>query len=66
MKFSNDRQWRDFAAALHKSVSYPCSVTYPKIIAALRSGRDWFSDGAVRASNRLGGGEDGEAGTERT
>ena len=66
MKFSNDRQWRDFVAAIHKSVSHPCSVTYPKIIAALRSGRDWFSDGAVRASNRLGGGEDREAGTERT
>jgi len=62
MKFSNERQWRDVAAAIHKSVSYPCSVTYPKTIAALRSGRAWFNDGAARASSRLGG----EAGTERT
>jgi len=49
-KFSNNRQWREFVAAVHESVTYPCAVTYPKVIGALRSGRDWFSDGAARAS----------------
>jgi hypothetical protein len=36
-KFSNHRQWRDFISAIQESVTYPCSVTYPKIITALRS-----------------------------
>jgi hypothetical protein len=58
-KFSNNRQWREFVAAVHESVTYPCAVTYPKVISALRSGRDWFSDGAARASSRrLPGAED--------
>jgi hypothetical protein len=57
-KFSNNRQWRDFVSAVHESVAYPCAVTYPKVIGALRSGRDWFSDGAARASSRLTGAED--------
>jgi hypothetical protein len=35
--FSNHRQWREFIAAIHESVTYPCVVTYPKIIAALRA-----------------------------
>ncbi len=52
-KFSNHRQWRDFVTAVHESVTYPCAVTYPKVIGALRSGRDWFSDGAARASSWL-------------
>jgi len=51
-KFPNHRQWRDFMAAIHESMTYPCAVTYPKIIAALRSGRAWFSDGGVRQFKR--------------
>jgi len=57
-KFSNNRQWREFVSAVHESVTYPCAITYPKVISALRSGRDWFSDGAARASSRLTGTED--------
>jgi hypothetical protein len=56
-KFSNNRQWREFVSAV-QSVTYPCAVTYPKVISALRSGRDWFSDGAARASSRLTVAED--------
>lgn len=37
--FSNHRQWRDFIATVHESVGYPCAVTYPNIIGALRIGR---------------------------
>jgi hypothetical protein len=58
-KFSNHRQWRDFVSAVHESVTYPCSVTYPMVLDALRTGRAWFSDGAVRASNWLSGVEEG-------
>lgn len=52
MSFSNHRQWREFIAAVHESVTYPCAVTYPKVIGALRSGRDWFSGGAARVRAR--------------
>ena len=51
-EFSNHRKWREFVTAVHESVAYPCTVTYPKVIGALRSGRDWFNDGAARASTR--------------
>jgi hypothetical protein len=54
-KFSNHRQWRDFISAVHESVSYPCSVTYPMVLEAVRSGRAWFSDGAALASSWLNG-----------
>ena len=57
-KFSNNRQWREFVSAVHQSVTYPCAVTYPKVIGALRSGRDWFSGGAAQTSRRLTGAED--------
>jgi hypothetical protein len=53
--FSNHRKWREFVTAVHESVTYPCAVTYPKVIGALRSGRDWFNDGAARASSWLSG-----------
>jgi hypothetical protein len=53
--FSNHRQWRDFIAAVHESVTYPCTVTYPMVLGALRSGRAWFNDGAARASSWLDG-----------
>jgi hypothetical protein len=52
-KFSNNRQWRDFITAVHESVTHPCSASYPVVVSALRSGRAWFTDGAVRASNWL-------------
>jgi hypothetical protein len=57
-KFSNHRQWRDVISAVHESMTYPCAVTYPMVLDALRSGRAWFSDGAARASNWLSGVED--------
>jgi hypothetical protein len=37
--FSNHRQWRDFIATVQESVGYPCTVTYPDVIGALRMGR---------------------------
>jgi hypothetical protein len=49
-EFSNHRKWREFVTAVHESVTSPCAVTYPKVIGALRSGRDWFNVGAARAS----------------
>jgi hypothetical protein len=52
-EFSNHRQWREFIAAVHESVAYPCSVTYPMVLRALQSGRAWFSGGAVRATSWL-------------
>ncbi len=54
-KFSNHRQWHEFIAAVHESVTQPCAVTYPKVIGALRSGRDWFSGEAARATSWLRG-----------
>jgi hypothetical protein len=52
-EFSNHRQWREFIAAVHESVAYPCSVTYPMVLRALQSGRAWFSGGAVRATRAV-------------
>lgn len=43
-KFSNQRQWREFVAAVQ------CSVNYPAAINTLRSGTKWFSDGLAQAS----------------
>jgi hypothetical protein len=43
-KFSNQRQWRDFVAAVQ------CSVNYPAAINTLRSRTQWFSDGLAHAS----------------
>jgi len=54
-KFTNHRQWREFVAAIHESVTQPCAATYPMVLNALRSGRAWFNDGAARASSWLGG-----------
>jgi hypothetical protein len=54
-KFSNRREWRDFIASVHDSVTLPCAATYPMVMDALRSGRAWFSLGAARASTWLGG-----------
>jgi hypothetical protein len=57
-KFSNHRQWREVISAVHESMTYPCAMTYPMVLDALRSGRAWFSDGAARASNWLSGVEE--------
>ena len=48
-KFSNNRQWRDFVAAVHESVTYPCTVTYPMILSTLRSASAsiWFSERVI-------------------
>jgi hypothetical protein len=54
-EFSNHRKWREFVTAVHESVTSPCAATYPKVISALRSGRDLFNDGAARASSWLSG-----------
>jgi hypothetical protein len=54
LKFPNHRQWREFIATIHESVTQPCAATYPMVLNALRSSRAWFNDGAARASNWLG------------
>jgi hypothetical protein len=43
-KFTNQRQWREFVSAVQ------CSVNYPAAVNALRSGKEWFSDGLAQAS----------------
>jgi hypothetical protein len=43
-RFSNQRKWRDFVAALQ------CSGNYPAIVSTVRSSGHWFSDGLARAS----------------
>jgi hypothetical protein len=43
-KFSNQRQWREFVAAVQ------CSVNYPAAINAVRSGTKWFSERLAQAS----------------
>ena len=52
-KFCNHRQWRDFVAAVHESVAYPCAVTYPMVLGALRSGRAWFSNDTAASARDL-------------
>jgi hypothetical protein len=52
--FSNRRQWQDFVASVHASVTLPYTVTYPIVLSAVRSGRAWFALGAARASTWLG------------
>jgi hypothetical protein len=53
--FSNRRQWRDFIASVHASMTLPCAVTYPMVQVALHSGRAWFNLSKARASSWLGG-----------
>ena len=36
-KFTNQRQWREFVAALQ------CTVNYPAVVSTLRSGKKWLS-----------------------
>ncbi len=46
-RFTNQRQWREFASAIQ------CTVNYPAAINTLRSGTKWFSDGLAQASSCL-------------
>jgi hypothetical protein len=47
LKFTNQRQWREFVSAVQ------CSVNYPAAINSLRSGTKLFSDGLAQASSCL-------------
>ena len=51
-RFSNHRQWRDFIAALHETVT--CTLTYPMIIGAPRSVRAMVSPRRIPASTVRG------------
>jgi len=46
-KFLNARDWQSFLTAVQSSMSYP------KMIDALRGSPSWFVDGAARTSNWL-------------
>jgi hypothetical protein len=46
-KFTNQRQWREFASAVQVSVNYPAAIN------TLRHGTKWFSDGLAQASSCL-------------
>lgn len=47
--FLNRREWTSFLSALQSA------ATYPKVLGAVRSSRDWFTQGASQASNWLAG-----------
>ena len=42
--FANRRRWGEVVSAVQ------CSVSYPAVISALRSGAQWFNDGLQRVS----------------
>jgi hypothetical protein len=48
--FANRRRWGEFVSAVQ------CSVSYPAVISALRSGAQWFNDGLQRVSARCSSG----------
>jgi hypothetical protein len=43
-RFVNRRRWGEVVSAVQ------CSVSYPAVLNALRSGAQWFNDGLQRAS----------------
>ena len=45
--FLNRRDWVSYLAALQSA------ATYPKVLEAVKSSRDWFAQGATRASSWL-------------
>jgi hypothetical protein len=47
-KFSNQRQWREFVAAVQCTVNYPAAINN-----TLRSGTKWFGDGLAHAASSL-------------
>jgi hypothetical protein len=48
--FLNRRDWGSYLSALQNAASYP------KVLEAVKSSRDWFTQGASQASNWLVGG----------
>ncbi len=48
--FLNRRDWGSYLAALQSATAYP------KVLEAVNSGCDWFTEGAAQASNWLVGG----------
>jgi hypothetical protein len=48
--FLNRRDWGSYLSALQNAASYP------KVVEAVKSSRDWFTQGASQASNWLVGG----------
>jgi hypothetical protein len=47
--FLNRRDWGSYLGALQSA------ATYPKVLEAVKSSRDWFTQGATQASNWLVG-----------
>jgi hypothetical protein len=47
--FLNRREWGSYLTALQTA------ATYPNLKDAVKSGRDWFTEGAAQASNWLAG-----------
>lgn len=47
--FLNRRDWGSYLAALQSA------ATYPKVLEAVKSSRDWFTQGASQASSWLVG-----------
>jgi L-rhamnose isomerase len=47
--FLNRRDWGSYLSALQSA------ATYPKVLEAVKSGRDWFTQSASEASNWLVG-----------
>ena len=47
--FLNRRDWSSYLSGL------PGASTYPKVLEAVKSSRDWFTQGASRASSWLVG-----------
>jgi hypothetical protein len=45
--FLNRRDWGTYLSALQNA------ATYPKVLQAVKSSRDWFTEGASQASNWL-------------
>lgn len=47
--FLNRRDWSSYLVALQTAAAYP----YPKVLEAVKTSRDWFTQGATQASNWL-------------
>jgi hypothetical protein len=47
--FLNRRDWGSYLSALQSAAAYP------KVLEAVKSGREWFTEGATQASNWLAG-----------
>lgn len=49
--FLNRRDWTSYLSALQSAANYP------KVLEAVKSSRDWFTQGATQASHWLVGGK---------